>query len=148
MATKIILRRKSEFMNRTRGIRIFIDGVEVGKITNGNTEEYFVNPGVHTMQCKIDWCSSPVMDLTINSDESKFLELRSGMQYFGIGYILILVSLASDLLLKLAHIPRPEYFAWIRVAVIIPVILYLVYYLSLGKKNYLKLQEDTNNIFN
>jgi hypothetical protein len=57
-------------------------------------------------------------------------------------------GLFGDLLLKLAHIPRPEYFAWIRVAVIIPVILYLVYYLSLGKKNYLKLQEDKNNIFN
>lgn len=135
-------------MNRARGIKVFIDGIEVGKITNGGTEEYLVKPGVHTMQCKVDWCSSPETDFAVNSDESKFMEVRSGMQYFGIGYILILVSLASELLFKLAHIPRPEYLASIRVAIVIPVILYLVYYLSMGRKNYLKLQEDKNNIFN
>jgi hypothetical protein len=148
MATKIILRRKSEFMNRTRGIRVFIDGMEMGKIANGSTEEYTITPGMHTMQCKIDWCSSHLIDLAVNSDESKFMEVRSGMRHFGIGYILILVSLLTDLLFGLAHIRRPEYFAMIRVAIIIPVLLYLVYYLSIGKKNYLKLQGDKNNIFN
>lgn len=148
MATKLILHRKSEFMNKLRGIKVFIDGMEMGKIANGGTEEYSVTPGVHTIQCKIDWCSSPVMDLTINSDESKFMQVRSGMQYFWIGYILILASLGSDLLFRLAHIPRPEYLPLLRIAIFIPVMLYLVYYLSIGKKNYLKLQEDKNNIFN
>lgn len=148
MATKIILHRKSEFMNKLRGIKVFIDGMEVGKITNGATEKYAVKPGVHTIQCKIDWCSSPMIDLVVNSDESKFLEVGSGMKYFRIGYILIIVTLVLDLLCKLAHIPRPEYLIWIQLAIFIPIMLYLVYYLSLGKKNYLELQEDKNNIFN
>src|SRR6478752_7075332 len=98
MATKIVVNRKSEWMNRARGFKFFIDDIELGKIKNAGSEEYPVKPGIHTVECKIDWCSSSKLDISLNEGEVKFLKVRSGMKYFGIGYILLLLAIVSDFL--------------------------------------------------
>jgi len=147
MATKIIMNRKSELMSRTRRIKIFIDNVERGTVANGSSEEFLVEPGMHTIQCKINWYSSGEVNLLLNEGETKFLRVQSGMKYYLVLYILLLLALASRLLLKLANIPRPEYLDWIQVALAIPFILYFLFYITFGKKQYLLLGEDTENIF-
>ncbi len=44
MATKIIINRKSESLNRLRGFKVFIDDKEVGAVKNGSSEEFVVEP--------------------------------------------------------------------------------------------------------
>ena len=148
MANKIIISRKSEWINRARGFKLFLDGKEMGKIANGVSEEYAVDPGVHTIQCKIDWCSSPELHVEVKEGETKFLKAGSGMKYYTVGYIFLILSLGYGPILKLMGIARPENLSVIRVLIFVPFLLYMTYYLSLGRKKYISLEEDKDNIFN
>ena len=147
MATKIIISRKSEWINRSRDFKLFIDGNETGKIANGGSEEYFLEPGLHTLQCKVDWCSSPELTIEVKEGETGFLKTRSAMKYYTVGYVLLLLSLGSGPILKLIGISRPANFSTFQVAILIPFLLYLTYYLTLGRKKYISLKEDKDNIF-
>ena len=55
----LILKREIEnWTDVTRAYKVFIDAVEVGNIKNGETKQYELSEGAHTLQLKIDWCSS------------------------------------------------------------------------------------------
>ena len=148
MPTKIIVSRKSEWINRARGFKFFLDGKEMGKIANGGSEEYLVEPGVHTLQCKIDWCSSPELAIELKEGETKFLKAASGMKYYTVGYIFLILSLGSGPIMKLMGITRPENLSTIQLLIMTPFILYMIYYLTIGKKKYISLAEDKENFFN
>ncbi len=148
MSAKIILNRKSEWVNKARGIKFFIDDVELGKITNGSSEEFVIASGFHKMQCKIDWCSSGEVSLQLNEGETKFLKVKSGMKYYAIVYIAFIIVLLSGFIMKVAHIAKPPEFLWFQVLAFVPVLVYMLYYLTIGRKKYLVLEEDTENIFN
>ena len=147
MATKIILNRKSEWMSRARRVKVFIDNVERSTVANGSSEEFLVEPGMHTIQCKISWYSSGEVNLLLNEGETKFLRVRSGMKYYFFLYILMLLALVSKFLLRRAHITIPEYLDWLQIVLVFPFILYFLYFVTIGKKKYLLLEEDKENIF-
>jgi len=147
MATKIILNRKNELMSRTRPIKVFIDNVERGTVANGSSAELPVEPGMHTIQCKISRFGSAELNLLVNEGETKFLRVRSGMKYYFFLYILLLLALVSKFLLRMADIPKPEYLDWLQVVLVFPFILYFLYYVTIGKNKYLLLEEDKENIF-
>ncbi len=148
MATKIIINRKSEFINRARGFKIFIDGKEERKISNGGTEEFQVEPGSHILQLKIDWCCSPELNFNINGGETKYFITGSGMKYYSFSVVLVLIYFLSGPALKLMNISRPENFSMLQMLLLLPVVLNMTYYFTLGRKKYIELKEDKNNIFN
>lgn len=148
MATKIILNRKTEFINKTRAFRFFIDGKEMGKIKNGGSEEYILEPGTHELQAKIDWCSSAVLTVQLKEGETLFLKLRSGMKYIAAAYFLMLAALVSTLIFRYAHIPLPENFYWYQAAGIAPFVVYLLVYLTVKRKEYIVIEADKDSIFN
>ncbi len=147
MSTKIVLNRKKEMANRIRKVQVLIDGVESGEIVNGSSEGFEVTPGVHTIQCKVSRFSSEPFTVNIGVNETKFLQVRSGMKYYTIGYILVLVALISVLVFRLAHIPLPSSVSIYQLLVMTPFVLYVLYYSTLGRKRYLVLGEDNENIF-
>lgn len=148
MSAKIILNRKREWINnRNRGVKVFIDQIEKGKIANGDSEEYMVDPGEHTMQCKVYWCSSPALNIDIKEGETKYLQLKSAMKYYGIGYALFLIGLLAGIFMTLTHIPKPSFFTWMQLTLLLPLVLYLLFYLTLGRKKYMVLEEDANSVF-
>lgn len=148
MANKIIINRKSEWRNRNRGFQVFIDGKEVGKITNGSSEEYQAEPGTHTIQCKIAWCSSPAITIVVKDGENSFVTVGSAMKFYNIGMVLaLLVIVAGFGIPSFLHVPLPAYFGTVQLAVFLPFLAYLLYYQTLGRKNYITITEDANNIF-
>ena len=50
--TKIRIERNSEWNNKAREIRIYIDGKKVGTIDNGKTQEYEIESGKHEIYAK------------------------------------------------------------------------------------------------
>lgn len=64
--TKIIITRPSEWVNRLRPIRIFIDGTETASVKNGSSEEIAVSPGSHKIYGKLSWFYSPDFDFDIS----------------------------------------------------------------------------------
>lgn len=148
MANKIIINRKSEWRNRAFGFRVLIDGKEVGMIANGGSEEYPIDPGVHKLQCKIDWGSSPELELTLAEGETRFVQVGSGMKYYSLFTVLMILVLLSGPVIRYLHLSVPEDFTYLQLAILVPFLLYCVYYLSIGRGSYLLLKEDTTNVFN
>ncbi|QHZ48864.1 MULTISPECIES: hypothetical protein [Bacillus] len=74
--TYIEMSRTSQYMNKWRGFSVLIDGVEAGKIKDGESVRMDLPPGEHTIQVKIDWCTSQILRFTL--DEGEVLKFRCG----------------------------------------------------------------------
>ena len=72
---KIKIQRASKYANKIRDYKIFIDGQNVGTISDGETKEFEVMPGKRTVTAKIDWCCSPDFVIDVSANETKCLEV-------------------------------------------------------------------------
>jgi len=54
-----IQRKAVPWRDRVRAYRVLIDGEAVGKIGDGDTAEFEVSPGRHTVRLGIAWTGSP-----------------------------------------------------------------------------------------
>jgi hypothetical protein len=146
---KIIINRKGQYRNRLRSIRVFIYGNEVGSVKNDSSEEFTVEEGKHTVQCKIDWCGSQVFDVDVKPGEVKMLKLQSGMKYYNaMSFVVIIIVVAGFLYRKFLHGDLPDWWYYFEFALFGVVLLYLAYYFTLGRNKYLDLGEDKDTIFN
>ena len=77
-ATVIRLTRTSEWKNYFRAIAVYIDRVRVGKIRNGQTITFPIDPGEHELFVKIDWCESNAIGLQVQEGVTVELSCGSG----------------------------------------------------------------------
>jgi len=145
--TKIILSRPSAWMNRFRSYSIFIDDVLVGSIHNGSSEEFLTTPGTHNIQCKIAWYSSPIYTVSIEQGRSEYLLVKSGITYYWLMLISLFLGITINLFYSQLLDERPLGIFILQLTLILPALLYMLYYLSIGKKNYLIIEEDKDNLF-
>ncbi len=144
--TKIIISRSSEWMNRLRTFKILINNNQVGALKNGGTEEFSVQPGTNSVQCKVDWYSSRPLSIDIKEGETVYLRVRSGMKL----YWLFMVAIIAGVFLVFYYRRNPDRPEWVNpvtLILLIPGVLYSLYYTTIGRKNYLLLQKDSKNIF-
>lgn len=133
MAT-IILNRTSEYVNRLRKYGVYIDGKKVGTIANGETKEFGLTPGHHSIVTKIDWCSSKTITFDISDDEMKEFKVggfKNAKWLMPTALIIIVLSYIVNLGYGF------EYLFYL----VVPAFLLLVYYLTVGRKRYLTLTE-------
>ena len=83
MAT-IKIKRTSEWVNKVRNYKIFIDEHFVGEIADGATLEFPTSSGKHTVTAKIGWSSSPDIFIDIETDEIKHFTVQylGGLKYY------------------------------------------------------------------
>ena len=63
--------RESSTVNGTRAYKVVLDGDVVGKVKNGETVEFELPPGQHTLHLKIDWCRSNIIEFnTVDGNET------------------------------------------------------------------------------
>jgi len=146
--TKIIITRPSEWVNRLRPIRIFIDGKETISVKNGSSEELVVAPGNHHIYGRLSFFYSEHFGINIKQDEIIYLRVRSSLRLYWPLYFLLIAGIVIGLLLK-NSMPdkRPAWILWVQLATILPFILYMLYYLTLGRKKYLVIEDDKDNVF-
>ena len=144
---KITLTRSNEYINRYREYGIYIDGIKAGVIRNGETRDFDVAPGMHTIYAKIDWCSSLTRPFYINDDDvvpfnvGSFIgseKLRKYSKWIGPVFIIALVL--QPVLRNTLHFDNLLYYL---LPVSLPLFGVMVYYLSIGRKKYLSLKENT-----
>lgn len=133
MAT-INIQRTSEYNNRARDFIIYIDGQKAGTIANGETKEFTVPPGQHKVHAKIDWCSS--RELSVNCDEPMAKTFSVG----GFKHGKWLMPVAMGLIVLHIILKYTIQFDYV-IYLIIPAFLFLLYYLTIGRKNYLSIAE-------
>lgn len=100
---QIEITRSSEYANRLRSIKIFIDNEHIGSISNGETKIFDVPEGSHSVQAKIDWGRSNIATLEIGKDEKKSLKMTSFAKHNPLGTFAAIyyTTIASDRYLRL-----------------------------------------------
>ena len=129
----IIINGTSEYLNRLRNYDVYIDGEKIDTISNGETKEFNISAGQHSILIKIDWCSSQTLLVDINDNETKSFKVggfKNG-NWLIPAALVILGSIASRLF-------DFNYLFYL----IIPFFLSMVYYMTLGRKQYLTLKEN------
>lgn len=147
MSVKLVLSRKSAWLNRARPFKVLVDGEPVGKIGNGKVEEFELSQINQTVECKVDWCYSNKYEITSAEGDIIYLQVKNGMKGFWILYAIIMITFLTNLI-------APRFFAsmgaagsWIKMAVFGSVLLYFIYYLTIGRRKYLSLEKDKDNVF-
>lgn len=130
--TAIKVKRSSEYINALRTFEVLIDGVLVGTIRNGETKEFPVSVGRHSVRVRVDWCSS--QEVFVDVDEGQAVDLKvDGFRYSQVVIPIGLGILVLHIFLFLfTDIDYVIYF-------LLPIVLLLFYYVSFGKKKYLTL---------
>jgi hypothetical protein len=144
---KIIVSRPNQWLNRTRIVKVFIDDKEAGSVKNGSSEEFAIGSGQHIVQCKMDWQSSPVMIVNLNQHEIEYLIVKNAMKYYWPLFLLMLIGVGINLFYLRYQTQRPLGASLLQLALILPALIYLLYYITIGRKKYLILEADQENIF-
>jgi hypothetical protein len=145
--TRIILRRPNEWLNRGRSYKVLLDGAEVGSIRSGATEEFTITEGKHQLQCKMSWYSSAELLVELRQGQVEYLIVRSGMKYYWPLFFLLLVGISINLFYLGQPGTKPIWASLIQLMMILPALLYMLFYLSVGRKQYIVVEEDKDNVF-
>lgn len=65
----VSLRRGTAYADQLRVYLVLVDGARAGKIGDSGTLTISVPPGRHTIQLKIDWCSSEAIDFEVREGD-------------------------------------------------------------------------------
>ena len=131
----IIINRTSEYLNRLRNYGVYIDGKKVDTISNGETKKFNISAGQHSILTKIDWCSSQTLSVDINDNETKSFKVggfKNGNWLIPAGLVIPILSFIASSLFDF------DYLFYL----IIPIFLLMVYYMTLGRKQYLTLKKN------
>ena len=131
---KLYFHRTSEYSNNARNVVIFVDGKKALSVPNGGSDVMDIETGAHEVYAKIDWCYSPVLKLNLKEDDKQKLEISSfkmAKWMIPLALFCVLIYFAGD------------YFFEVNLSflfiVVIPIFLYQIYYLTLGRKKYLQI---------
>ena len=130
MAT-IRIQRTRDFYNQASKYKIFIDGQMVGTIANKEINEFIVSSGQHTVTAKASWgCGSQDIIVDANDDKINTLIVGSGKMWHWMLVILLgpIPSIFTTGCVK-------------KVLMFFPILLGIVYWLTVARKNYLSLEE-------
>jgi len=158
MSSKIIISRKSEWVNSRIPFKVFIDDLEAGVVNNGSAEEFLVAPGPHSVTLKFGIYSGETISLILLPNENKYLKAYSAWKFFKFFQILFgLVLLLSIVPFskRLNHFDSSRYLHFLvsnniillEILLISPYLLQYLYHLTIGRKKYIILEKDNDNIF-
>ena len=57
------------YTDRARAYKVLVDGEEQGTVKHGEGVELQVSPGTHRVQMKVDWATSPELEVTLSEGE-------------------------------------------------------------------------------
>lgn len=78
MSTINVTREHAPWRDRARSYKVLIDGRQVGSLKQDDGGTYTVEPGSHTVQMKIDWCTSRKLSVDVSSDGTARVTCRPG----------------------------------------------------------------------
>lgn len=132
---RLIVKRKSEWLNWARSVSIYLDGQKIGSVSNGDTGEFQIAEGDHQLKARIDWCGSQIHSFTVTGEQAYTVKVNS--------YKYSLLILLSEMVLLITHVIVQKtygisYIFWF----IIPFFLCSIYYVTFGRNQYLQVKED------
>lgn len=131
---KIYIDRPDEIINRRTPYQIYIDDKKLGTIGNGENKYFEVEQGEHTVVAKMNFFmgGSKVL-VTVNGDEVKKLKVN------GISGAIWLLGLGAATMML---IEMQDFFSISRYIPIICPGIFLLYFLTIGRKKHLTLRAN------
>jgi hypothetical protein len=131
---KLYFHRTSEYANNARKIAVYVDGKKALSVPNGGSAVFDTEVGEHEIYATIDWCSSPAIKVTLEENAKQKLEISSfkmAKWMIPLALFCVLIYFAADYFFE-----KNLSFLFI---VVVPIFLYQIYYLTLGRKKYLQI---------
>ncbi len=69
--------RHGYYVDMLRAYRVYCDGRLLGELRRRETKDFAVEPGMHVIVAKIDWCGSAPSRIVVRSGETVELEIAS-----------------------------------------------------------------------
>lgn len=130
----IKLNRSNDLVNWLRHYQLYVDGQKIGAIAQGASMEFETTTGQHAVVAKIAWCSSPEIAFNLNQSQTKVLQVggfRNSNWIMPLGLVLVVLGF-------LLHVFVNK--EWTMLFAL-PLIALMVYYITIGRKEYLTLRE-------
>lgn len=131
--TTIQITRPGEWQNRIRKYKVYIDKEHVGTLANGETKDFFVSEGAHTVQVKMSWYGSAPYHCNLNEEDIRYLKVRSSAMAKWLPLVIIPFLLAQFLFKDMDE----QYLFFF----FVPILLIVIYMLTLGRNKYLAIEE-------
>lgn len=87
----IRINRKSGWVDRVRSYKVIVDGQVIGDIRNGQSRDFDLAPGHHTLMLKIDWCRSPILEFDTDGRGTVEFDCSTNLHGFAILFTLFYV---------------------------------------------------------
>lgn len=92
----LVLERSGKgYTDAARAYKVYIDGLEVGKIRKGETLHFDLGFGIHKLKLKIDWCSSKELHFMMEPGKTVYAECGPAKKPFLFGELLY-ITLMTD----------------------------------------------------
>jgi len=133
---KIKITRVNEWNNWTRDYRIYIDGQEIGTISDGETKEFYVPTGQHKLKARLFWgYGSEDFPCTIANNDKLSVTISSfqRIRYVMGGFSLILL---------LHYILFWAFDIKYLILLEIPLLPFVIYYSVVARRKYLLIKES------
>ncbi len=134
---KLRVKRSSEWINRTRGFGLYLDENKIGVIANGETKEFDLEPGKYQLMAKIDWCQSQILEFELLENETKTIDV-AGIKYGNVIIPLFVLMFFGYFFLSIVFDVNVILLIFAGMAVY----LYPVYYITFGRKSYIRMNES------
>jgi hypothetical protein len=136
----IRIERKKQFINILRDYQIYINGQIAGTLSNGETQDFIIHPGQHTLVAKIDWCKSQEFQIMV--EENQIQKIKVGSFKFADQII------ACSLLLSILKLFTNNLFLYNLVFISLSIVFVLaIYVMTIGRSHYLRLDlEDEGKL--
>jgi hypothetical protein len=80
---ELVVRRASAvWQDRYRAYKVYVDGEQRDSINADSEVHIQVAPGKHACQLRLDWCSSPILEIEVAANETKIVECGSNANPF------------------------------------------------------------------
>lgn len=134
--------RQPEWMNRFRMVRIYIDNEYVGSISSNSSREFTVTPGKHTVEGRIDWCSSETISLIFDDKRGQIVSLQGPKFEKSMIILSTLIGVVLSYYMIFSSVSKTIFFA-----AFVPVVGYRLYYFTLGRNSFIQAKVLNENEF-
>ncbi|TAG04793.1 MAG: hypothetical protein EAZ44_04455 [Cytophagia bacterium] len=129
------IERPNQYLDFTRSYKILLDGKIAGKINNGETKEFIIPEGKHSIKAKIDGFASRACFVDIDDTIIKNIKVKPTYAIF-IAVMIQNSSLALESLISIFF--KINYFGFLYFPCLI---LLIIYIFTIGKNNHLIIED-------
>jgi hypothetical protein len=71
---KLHITRRTHWLDRSRDYHVQLDGRSLGRLNSGETDEFDIPPGSHSLEVRVGKCTSPLRMLSVKPGETVAFE--------------------------------------------------------------------------